>query len=160
MVGAEGGTRAKLRRARREDISALIRVVGGPEPARARALRRILKTLVADVYVLERERRIDGVVAVLYRRSVRRGGLVATIDTVESFVEGDLGREDTARLVALALERARRRGCVAIDATVDDEEARRALRESGFASGEARLERTIEPSADARRRPEEKGEDE
>src|SRR5262249_9315245 len=43
-------------------------------------LRRLLKTLVADLYVLERRDAVVGVVAVTYRRSLAHGGLVATID--------------------------------------------------------------------------------
>jgi hypothetical protein len=110
---------ARLRRARRDDIPALLGVVGGPEPARARALRRVLKTLAADVYVIDRDRRIDGVVAVFYRRSVRAGGLVAMIDALETFA-GDDGEENGGRagdldaLLEHAIERARKRGCVAV----------------------------------------------
>lgn len=143
MLGAGGDGGARLRRARREDIPSLLGAVGGVAAARARALRRILKTLAADVYVLDRERRLVGVVAVFYRRSLRCGGLVATIDALESFTDGEIATRDLAVLLDHALERATRRGCVAIDATVETEAARRALAERGFGAVSPRLERSL-----------------
>jgi hypothetical protein len=147
MSGVAAEPSARLRRARREDIPALLGVVGGPEPARRRALRRVLKTLAADVYVLDRERRIDGVVAVFYRRSLRQGGLVATIDALETF-STETGVDDATDRDALldhALDRARRRGCVAIDTASDVEELQRALALRGFQSGAASWMQMLPP---------------
>ena len=150
MSGAAAEASARLRRARREDISALIGIVGGPEPARARALRRVLKTLAADVYVLDREHRIEGVVAVFYRRSLRAGGLVATIDALETFAtDPELDGDDRNALLDHALERARRRGCVAIDAATDGERLQRALASRGFQSATARWMRALPPRTEA-----------
>lgn len=151
MSGPAVEPRARLRRARREDISALLRVVGGAEPARARALRRVLKTLAADVYVLDRDQRIDGVVAVFYRRSLRQGGLVATIDSLETFATGANGDGATDRdaLLDHALDRARRRGCVAVDAATDVEPLQRALALRGFQTGMPRWMQVI-PQSNAR----------
>ncbi len=136
--------RARLRRARREDIPALVAVTGGPSVARPRAIRRILKTLAADVYVLDRERRVDGVVAVFYRRSLRHGGLVATIDAAATLSGG--GDADLATLLDGAIARAERRGCVAIDAAADDERIRNALAARGFREQEAHLLRALDPA--------------
>jgi hypothetical protein len=147
MSGAAAEPIVRLRRARREDISALLGVVGGVEPARARALRRVLKTLTADVYVLDRDRRIDGVVAVFYRRSLRQGGLVATIDALETFAndsDGD-GASDLDALLDHALDRARRRGCVAVDAATDVEPLQRALAVRGFQTGTPRWMQVLPP---------------
>lgn len=147
MSGAEGDGGARLRRARREDIPALLEAVGGAEAARARAIRRVLKTLAADVYVLDRDRRVAGLVAVFYRRSVRSGGLVATIDALECFAEGEAAGRDLGVLVDHALERAARRGCVAVDAAADAEPLRRALGERGFCAGATRFERSLARSS-------------
>jgi hypothetical protein len=151
MGGAAGEPSGRLRRARREDISALLGVVGGAEPARARALRRVLKTLAADVYVLDRDRRIDGVVAVFYRRSLRQGGLVATIDALETFARdaGGDGATDLDALLDHALDRARRRGCVAVDAATDVEPLQRALALRGFQTRTPLWMQALPPRTDA-----------
>ncbi|HZR82844.1 MAG TPA: hypothetical protein VFD92_17240 [Candidatus Binatia bacterium] len=125
----------RLRRARRDDIAALLDHVGGPAAGRLRALRRVLKTLVADVYVLDAGDAVRGVVAVTYRRSLARGGLTATVDLLRAFPAGDAAAgEDVLRaLVGCALERARRRGCVTIDSPLADVDAVRALEDAGLA---------------------------
>lgn len=125
----------RIRRARREDIPALLHVVGGPEAGRVRALRRLTKTLTADLYVLDRAAAVHGVVAVIYRRSLAHGGLTATIDTVRAWSDDDGGhqaRRDTEALVACAIARARRRGCVAIDTAVPADALHGALEAQGF----------------------------
>jgi hypothetical protein len=131
----------RIRRARREDIAALLHVVGGPEVGRVRALRRLTKTLAADVYVLDRDAVLHGVVAVLYRRSLAHGGLTATIDTVEAWTsDGAAGRSrDAAALLSCAIGRARRRGCVAIDTALASAEIRTALEAEGFTPGAPQL---------------------
>ncbi|MEW6268281.1 MAG: hypothetical protein AB1689_03165 [Thermodesulfobacteriota bacterium] len=140
---AEGQPRRaeRIRRARREDIAALLPVVGGPPEGRLRALRRLTKTLAADLYVLDRAAEVRGVVAVVYRRSLAHGGLTATIDAVHAW--GDAGaeqaRRDTAALVACAVARARRRGCVAIDTSLPAAEVRSALEAQGFTAGASQL---------------------
>jgi len=140
VPGPEAGRSARLRRARREDIPALLGAVGGPEAGRARALRRILKTLAADVYVLDRDRRVDGVVAIFYRRSLREGGLVAIIDALESFASGGAGEReercgDVESLLEHAIERARKRGCVAVHAAIGVPSFAGALGARGFVAG-------------------------
>ena len=130
--GTEPGER--IRRARREDIDALLHAVGGPEAGRVRALRRLTKTLAADLYVLDRAASVHGVVAVLYRRSLAHGGLTATIDALAAWTtEGDAERRrDEAALLACAIGRARRRGCVAIDTALPHPDIRTALAAEGF----------------------------
>ena len=124
----------RIRRARRDDIPALLHAVGGPGAGRVRALRRLTKTLVADVYVLDRAAALHGIVAVVYRRSLAHGGLTATIDALSAWGETgeDQRRRDQAALLACALGRARRRGCVAIDASLPDPDIRTALAAEGF----------------------------
>lgn len=131
----------RIRRARREDIPALLHLVGGPEAGRVRALRRLTKTLAADVYVLDRDATVQGVVAVIYRRSLAHGGLAATIDTVAAWSAGpsEQRKHDADALVACAIERARRRGCVAIDTALPEPEVRSALEALGFTPGATQL---------------------
>ncbi|HEY8515976.1 MAG TPA: hypothetical protein VIS07_10730 [Candidatus Binatia bacterium] len=131
----------RIRRARREDIPALLHVVGGPPERRVRALRRLTKTLAADLYVLDRAAEVRGVVAVIYRRSLAHGGLTATIDAVHAWDEAgaEQTRRDTEALVACAIDRARRRGCVAIDAALPAPEVRAALEAQGFTTGPSQL---------------------
>jgi len=114
----------------------LLAVAGGPEVGRLRALRRLLKTLVADVYLLERDGAVRGVVAVVYRRSLAQGGLVATIDALELLGESSaVDRAGDAKLLAAcALSRAERRGCVAVDAAITAPEAVAAIEGAGFAA--------------------------
>lgn len=127
-------------------MAVLVAHTGGPAAGRLRALRRLLKTLVADVYVIDRAGAVDGAVAVHYRRSLRYGGLVATIDAMFSLrSQPDERREDLALLAGCALTRARRRGCVEIDACIEAEDARRALQDEGFATGRQRQGRTLRP---------------
>jgi N-acetylglutamate synthase-like GNAT family acetyltransferase len=132
----------RIRRARREDIPALLHLVGGPEAGRVRALRRLTKTLTADLYVLDRASAVQGAVAVIYRRSLAHGGLTATIDTIEAWPDEDTGaraRGDTAALLACAIARARRRGCVAIDTALPSTELRATLEAQGFIPGATQL---------------------
>lgn len=127
----------RIRRARRDDIPALLHAVGGPEAGRVRALRRLTKTLAADLYVLDRDATVQGVVAVLYRRSFAHGGLTATVDALATWSSDgdDARRRDEAALVACAIGRARRRGCVAIDSALPEPEIRSALATEGFRPG-------------------------
>lgn len=129
----------RIRRARREDIPALLHLVGGPEAGRVRALRRLTKTLTADLYVLDRATELQGVVAIHYRRSLTYGGLTATIDALAAWAAGaDEDRHrDRAALLTCAITRARRRGCVAIDAALSPAEIRTLLAAEGFSPGAA-----------------------
>jgi len=134
----------RVRRARREDIGALVDCVGGPPPGRVRALRRLLKTLAADVYVLDRSGSLDGLVAIHYRRSLTHGGMLATIDALMPLgAAEDTRREDLGRLVECALTRARRRGCVAIDSCIASADARTVLSENQFDVGPTQLGRSL-----------------
>jgi GNAT superfamily N-acetyltransferase len=141
MQTSRTGPAERIRRARREDIPALLHLVGGPEAGRVRALRRLTKTLAADVYVIDRDGAVHGVVAVLYRRSLAHGGLAATIDTIAAWTaSSDHQRsDDAAALLACAIERARRRGCVAIDTALPAPELRTALEAQGFTPGATQL---------------------
>jgi N-acetylglutamate synthase-like GNAT family acetyltransferase len=146
----------RIRRARREDVAALLNVVGGPQPGRLRALRRLTKTLTADLYVLDRAAEVRGVVAVVYRRSLTHGGLTATIDAVHAWPDGDREQasRDTAALLATAISRARRRGCVAIDTALPCAEVRALLQSQGFTAGASQLVLELrDPTAAAKREP-------
>lgn len=131
----------RIRRARREDIPALLHMVGGPEPGRVRALRRLTKTLDADLYVLDRDAAVQGVVAVVYRRSLTHGGLTATIDALAAWTAADAGdrQRDAVALLSCAISRARRRGCVAIDTALHADQVHTALEAEGFTSGASQL---------------------
>lgn len=131
----------RIRRARRDDIPALLHAVGGPEAGRVRALRRLTKTLAADLYVLDRAASVHGVVAVVYRRSLAYGGLTATIDALAAWSASgdDARRRDEAALLACAIGRARRRGCVAIDTALPQPDIRTALAAEGFLPTAAQL---------------------
>lgn len=132
---AEGDLRRKLRRATRDDVGLLARIMGGPERGRIRTARRILAGLVSDVYLaVEADGSPVGVVMVAYRRSLSQGGLVAEIDLLRCVAP--LPPEARDEVVGLLLEgaviRARRRGCVAIWAAEEDEDRARLLGGSGF----------------------------
>lgn len=125
-------------------MSVLVESVGGPAAGRVRALRRLLKTLAADVYVIDRGGVVAGLVALHYRRSLALGGLLATIDAMMSLrSERDARREDLALLIDCALRRAGSRGCVGIDTNVADEAAREMLRDNGFEVGPVQLGRSL-----------------
>ncbi len=141
---SETARATRIRRARREDISVLIEITGGPPVGRVRALRRLLKTLAADVYVVDRRGSLDGVVAIHYRRSLAHGGLIATIDSIASLrSRDDEVHEDLELLAACALRRAVARGCVAIDCTVTTPEVRNLLDDNGFEAGPRVLARSL-----------------
>ena len=129
------GRKDGLRRARREDIHALIPLTSGPMAGRVRALRRLLKTLVADIYVRCSGDEVRGCVAIVYRRSLQQGGLTATIDLLFSTEDGESGDQVREELLDHALQRARRRGCVAIDCATDDPQLARAINARGFQPG-------------------------
>jgi hypothetical protein len=124
--------RARLRRARRADTPTLLECVGGPPAGRARALRRLEKALAADVYVIDEGGRLAGAVAVIYRRSLAEGGLVATVDWLALLGDDAAAATHIAELVDCALSRARRRGCVAIDAAPSDPRVLDAFQARGF----------------------------
>ncbi len=127
--------RRRLRRANRDDVGLLAGIVGGPEPGRVRATRRILGSLAADVYLsIEGDGSTSGVFMVAYRRSLLAGGLVAEIDLLRCLAPiPSPAREEVLRLLLEgALLRARRRGCVAVSAGVDDESRGALLERAGF----------------------------
>src|SRR5262249_37184544 len=149
--------RPRVRRARRQDASALERYVGGPEKSRLRALRRRQERLAPDRYVIDEGGRVRGVVAVTYRRSFAEGGLAATLDTLHVFgAPAGVPPEAAAQtideyrrlLVDCALERARRRGCLAFDAAPSDVPTQALLETRGFVA----LERQRRASLGAARR--------
>ena len=160
-------SRSRIRRARREDVAALLDLVGGPPVGRARALRRLQKTLASDLYVLERDGAIAGVVSIAYRRSLPHGGLVATIDDVrllgaslagesDGAPFGTFPEQDLEQLLECAVTRAARRGCVAIDTGIADPAVVAALAGRGFAPVAAWRVRSLRTEArDADAAPEE-----
>ncbi len=134
----------RVRRARREDIATLVEFVGGPPAGRVRALRRLLKTLTTDIYVIDRDGALSGVIALHYRRSLAHGGLLATIDAMLSLRSGDDATgEDLALLADCAHTRALKRGCVGIDSSVSAPDARDTLRKNGFEVGPQQLGRSL-----------------
>ena len=134
----------RVRRARRQDIGALIDCVGGPRPGRVRALRRLLKTLANDVYVIDRSGIVLGILALSYRRSLSQGGVLGTIDTLTLLHnDPETMSSDLRRLTDCALERARHRGCVAIDSNIADADVGRTLSEAGFETGPRQLGRSL-----------------
>ncbi len=141
---SEAARATRVRRARREDIGVLAETAGGPPAGRIRALRRLLKTRAADVYVVDRNESLDGVIALHYHRSLSRGGLIATLDTITSFrgSDGEV-RIDLELLMTYALRRADRHGCVAIDCAVAAPEVRKLLNDNGFEAGPPVLARSL-----------------
>jgi len=132
------GTALSVRRGRRCDVAQVAHVLGGDAAVRLeRGLRRILADLGTDVYVAEDGAgTIVGIVAVAYARSLVRGGLQAMLDgaRTRSRPAGPV----LTGLVALAEERARRRGCRRLAAWVDagEEDLRAALLARGYRPGE------------------------
>ncbi len=150
-----------VRRARRTDIGALLPLVVAPPAARVRALRRLLTSLATDVYVQladDGTETLTGVVAVGYRRSLRHGGLVGTIDTLAALAPTDSGSPASAataaeghaaspppppladalldELLTCAVWRAGRRGCVALEAPCLPARARATAQRAGFIATE------------------------
>lgn len=143
----------RVRRARRDDVPRLVPWVGGPVAGRPRALRRLQRSLSSDLYVLEREGALRGVVAVGYRRSLARGGLVATIDELRLLPSvggaAAAAAPDLELLLDCALTRAQRRGCVSIDAAPGDTGVGAALLARGFSPAAPLLERSFRADAEA-----------
>ncbi|HZP42374.1 MAG TPA: hypothetical protein VFD84_12830 [Candidatus Binatia bacterium] len=128
----ESGVR--IRRGRRRDLPAVERVLGrAPATGFGRVYRRVLRDLGTDVYVAEDAGgAIVGLVAVVYARSLVRGGASALLDGARA-----AARPVLDGLVAFAEERARRRGCRRLEAFVgDDAELRAALVGRGWRTGE------------------------
>jgi hypothetical protein len=127
-----------VRRGRRRDLVQLRSLLGTDHTERlARLLRRILADLGSDVYVAEDATgEIVGLVAVVYARSLVRGGLSAMLDGARARREP--ARPLLERLVAFAEERARKRGCRRLTAWIDpaDVELRAALLARGYRAGE------------------------
>jgi N-acetylglutamate synthase-like GNAT family acetyltransferase len=121
-----------FRRARREDIRTLLALTRGPEVGRVRALRRLLKTLAADIYIRRAGGTITGCVGVIYRRSLAHGGLVATIDTLACLTGEPASVVESIELLDFALARARRRGCVGVDFATADPNLEAELKNRGF----------------------------
>lgn len=137
MVRDRAGTeqRRRLRRATRDDVGLLAGISGGPEAGRIRATRRILGSLVADVYLaIEGDGSPCGVFMVAYRRSLSQGGLVAEIDLLQCLgpLPPPVAEEVLALLLDGALRRAQRRGCVAVSVAAEDEARERLLAAAGF----------------------------
>jgi len=115
-------------------------VTGGPEAGRIRCLRRILGSLASDVYLALDGAGPRGVVMVAYHRSIARGGLVGTVDVLASLdpTGAVLSREVGGLLLDCVLERARRRGCVSIEAACEDEGLSALFASAGFEGFAAR----------------------
>src|SRR5207249_5975296 len=76
------GTAVRVRRGRRRDLAQVQSLLGMPdEPRLARFFRRLVADLGSDVYVAENpDGAIVGLVAVVYARSLVRGGVTASLD--------------------------------------------------------------------------------
>jgi len=133
----------RLRRARRTDFDAIGVLLAGRvstewsagRPA-LRRFRRVVADLGSDLYVAARDAQVVGVVHVTYARQL--GGMPHArleVLAVDPDARGHgLGRS----LIALAVERARRRGCAALRcaAAADSDSARAFLAHAGWqASG-------------------------
>jgi hypothetical protein len=127
-----------VRRGRRRDVAQVERVLGGPSsPCFGRLYRRTASGLAGDVYVAEDDRgEIVGIVSVAYARFLMHGGLAAVLDGARARHEAPGPVLDG--LVALAEERARRRGCRRLAAWVgaEDTPLRAALLARGYHPGE------------------------
>jgi hypothetical protein len=132
------GTGFSVRRARRADLPQLAALLGCEVAGwRARAFRRIVADLGTDVYLAENPGgEIVGIVSVIYARSLVHGGLCALLDAART-------RHEPAHallgpLIAFAEERARKRGCRRLTASIEREDAalRALLLERGWATGE------------------------
>src|SRR5262245_35341505 len=128
----------RVRRGRRHDLPQVQAVLGVEDDGHlTRHYRRVLKDLRSDVYVAETAGgEIVGIVALVYARSLARGGLSAVLDAARA--RGAPERPVLDGLVAFAEERARRRGCRRLCAWVDsgDAELRATLLARGYRSGE------------------------
>jgi hypothetical protein len=128
------GTALRVRRGARRDAPRVIGLLGARTDERA--CRRLLGGLGTDVYLAEDTAgALVGLVAVAYARSLVRGGLVAVLDGVRAAAAPSSPLVDG--LVALAEERARRRGCRRLAAWVEPEDVAlvAALRARGYREG-------------------------
>jgi GNAT superfamily N-acetyltransferase len=109
----------RLRRARRSDFDAIWTLLiqrgsaapGEPDRATLRRFRRVIADLGADLYVAVADDRPLGLVHVTYARRLA-GPPEARLELLVAGPPGASG-DDTARaLMALATDRARRRGCM------------------------------------------------
>ena len=123
MARLLAGTDLRVRRGRRCDLAQVRALLGTSGDDRLeRVFRRIVADLGTDVYVAEDDGgEIVGLVAVVYARSLVRGGLSATLDGARARREP--ARPLLERLVAFAEERARKRGCARLAARVAPDEA-------------------------------------
>lgn len=136
-----------FRRARREDIELLLPLTAAPEPGRVRALRRLLKSLAADVYLHFEGSTATGCVAVVYRRSLAAGGLVATIDMLAALPAAPDAAAEHRSLVQYAVYRARRRGCVSIDGALEGPAAK-AAQDAGLRPAGQQWATTLRPQGE------------
>jgi GNAT superfamily N-acetyltransferase len=132
------GTAVRLRRGRRDDLPRLRPVLGTAAATRLeRGFRRLVADLGSDLYVAEdAEGEVLAVTFVVYARSLARHGPSALLDGARLRDGADPAVLDG--LVALAEERARRRGCRRLAAWVDADDGvlRAALHARGYRPGE------------------------
>ena len=132
---ALAGTNVRVRRGRRGDLPRVLALLGlEADPRRARLYRRVVADLGTDLYVAEDAGGdVVGLVAIVYARSLFRGGLSARLDGArasEGLLDG---------LTAFAERRARRRGCARLEVHLDGGEPalHAALMARGYRGGEA-----------------------
>lgn len=132
---ALAGTNVRVRRGRRGDLPRVLALLGlEPDPRRARLYRRVVADLGTDLYVAEDAAGdVVGLVSIVYARSLFRGGLSARLDGARA-AEGVLDG-----LIAFAERRARRRGCIRLEAHLDGGEPAlyAALIARGYRGGES-----------------------
>jgi N-acetylglutamate synthase-like GNAT family acetyltransferase len=106
-------------------------------------LRRLVYLPHAAVLVADASRHLMGVAVLALHPSIRRGGMMGTIDLL--VVEpGPQERAVSDALVAEAVRSARKKGCVAVEATApDDPLDQDRWEEQGFDSTSSRVEREL-----------------
>jgi len=117
------GTSVRVRRGARRDAGRVLELLGrSAGGAGERRCRRQLADRTGDIYVAEAPGgRLVAVVAIAYARSIVRDGWAAVLDGVRQDAQAAEPLLDP--LIALAEERARRRGCHRVLAWVDPADA-------------------------------------
>ena len=117
------GTSVRVRRSARRDADRVLELLGRETgDSGARRCRRQLADRTGDIYVAESSNgRLVAVVAIAYARSLMRDGWAAVLDGVRQ--DANAAEPLLGPLIALAEERARRRGCRRMLAWVDPTDA-------------------------------------
>ena len=127
----------RLRRCRRTDFVEVARLLSDarlptpvPDRATLRRFRRMVGDLGSDIYVALRDEHVVGFVHVSYARRIALGGMARVELLVVAPAEGRSGAGSS--LVALILQRARRRGCSEVRCAVSAGASREFLTDQGW----------------------------